>query len=217
MTDASTPFDENLARLMIRLTKLEDSAKSELELVEERLPELRRQARAKPKRRGGAGSADADKYALGSVLKLCGFSAEDELPLLGFFACGDRALSWLVETRIEYGPMTFAQTIKAAMQDPKRREWCTQWGDYRRRVYKKAVYEASVTSFLESGKTGPNEKWRRRGITSEQFDVIEDICEARKLPAPVLSNRGEAFDWILNHRGNPAHWEEPKMPDDLED
>ena len=92
MTDASTPIDENLARLLTRLTKVEDSAKSELELVEERLPELRRQARAKPKRRGGAGSTDADKYALGSVLKRCGFSADDELPLLGFFACGDRAL-----------------------------------------------------------------------------------------------------------------------------
>ena len=217
MTDASTPFDENLARLMIRLTKVEDSAKSKLELVEERLPELRRQARAKPKRRGGAGSADADKYALGSVLKLCGFAAGDELLLLGFFACGDRALCWLVETRIEYGPMTFAETIKAAMQDPKRREWCSRWGDYRRRVYKKAAYTASVTSFLASGKTGPNEKWRRRQITFEQFDVIADLCEAGKLPSPVLSNRGEAFDWILYHGGNPAHWEEPKMPDDWED
>ena len=122
-----------------------------------------------------------------------------------------------MEARFEHGPMTFAQTIKTAMQDPNRLDWCTRWGDYRRRIYKKAAYEASVRSFLESGKTGPNEKWRRREITCEQFDVIEDLCEVGKLPAPVLSNRGEAFDWILNHGGNPAHWEEPKMPDDWED
>ena len=203
-----------LATLLNRLLDLERSAVSELTLVEETLPELRRQARAKPNRRGGKGSADAEKYRFGSILILLGFGGTEDLKLLGLLACGDRALQWLAEARLQYGPMTFADAVKIVLADPVRAEWCHRWGEYRRRIYRKAIYDASVTSFIESGKAGPREAWRRDEITTDQTGLIEDICETLSLPLPELSNRGEAFEWIRAHGGKPAYWAVPAEPDE---
>jgi hypothetical protein len=214
MTDMHAPAGGQLAALLKSLLALERAAASELAMVEEKLPELRRQARAKPKRRGGKGSPDAEKYKLGSILALCGFSGADDLVLLGFFACGDRALQWLAEARLKHGPTTFAEAVKAALADPVRADWCRQWGEYRRKIHKKAAYDASVTEFIESGKAGPREKWRRDQITPDQFDLIEDICEASRLPLPELANRGEAFEWIYACGGNPAYWQAPEEPEE---
>lgn len=209
--------DAELTTLLNRLLGLERSAASEMALIEETLPELRRQARAKPQRRGGKGSTDAEKYRLGSILTLLGFDGADDLTLLGFLACGDRALQWLAETRIEHGPMSFADAVKLALSDAVRADWCRRWGEYRRRVYKKAVYDASVTAFIESGKVGPKERWRRDEVTADQAGLIEDICETSSLPVPRLVNRGEAFEWIYAHGGNPTYWEMPAEPDEWKD
>ncbi|MEO1968563.1 MAG: hypothetical protein ABGW87_07625 [Sphingomonadaceae bacterium] len=216
MTIESTSSEGPLARILDSLRELERSAASELALIEEKLPELQRQARAKPKRRGGKGSIDAAKYQLGSVLTLCGFEGTDDLVLLGFLACGDRALQWMAEARLAFGPMTFAELVRAALADPQRTAWCRKWGEYRRKVYKKAAYDQSVTSFLESGKTGPRQRWRRAEITAEQHDIIEDICTALGRPKPTLSNRGQAFDWIFKNGGNPNFWVPPVEPNEWE-
>lgn len=206
-----------LTDLLARLAKLERSATSELRLVEERLPELRRQAKARSKRRGGPGSPDAAKYKLGSILTLLGFSCADDLALLGLFASGDRGLQWLAEARVAHGPMPFADLVRTAIADEKRADWCSAWGEYRWKAYKKPIYDAAVTSFLESGRTGPREAWRTRDITGDQADIIDDICEAAGLELPDLEDRGEAFDWIREKGGNPTHWHEPEQPTEWED
>ena len=212
MTKLTAPFDDPMIELLSDLLALERAAASELALIDERLPELRRQARAKPRRRGGTGSVDGEKYKLGSILTLLGFAGADDLVLLGFFSCGDRALQWIAEARLEHGPITFAEAVKAALSDPVRTDWCREWGEYRRRSYKKAAYDASVTAFLDSGKTGPLAYWRGKDITPEQADIIEDICDTARLPMPELANRGEAFEWIYAHDGNPAYWQAPELP-----
>lgn len=206
--------DTELATLLDRLIAIERSAASELAPLEETLPGFRRQARAKPKRRGGQGSADAEKYRLGSALLLLGFGGSDDIALLGFLACGDLALQWLAEARLQHGPMIFAEAIKTALADPARTEWCRRWGEHRRRIYRKAAYDASVTAFIESDKAGPKERWRRDEITTDQAGLIEDICETSSLPAPQLANRGEAFEWIRAHGGKPAYWAIPAEPDE---
>lgn len=217
MTIMHAPQDAELAALLKRLLGLERSAISKLALLEETLPELRRQARAMAKRRGGEGSIDAEKYRFGSILILLGFGGAEDLKLLGLLACGDRALQWLAEARLQHGPMTFADAVKIVLADPVRAEWCRRWGEYRRRTYKKAVYDASVTAFIESGKAGPKEGWRRDEITPDQAGLIEDICETLSLPTPELSNRGDAFEWIYAHGGKPAYWEMPSEPDEWKD
>lgn len=206
-----------MADLLTSLLALENAAASELALIEEKLPELRRQAKARPKRRGGKGSADAEKYRLGSVLTLLGFAGADDLMLLGFLACGDRALQWLAEARLACGVMTFADAVKMALADPIRADWCRRWGEYRRRVYKKAAYDASVTAFVTSPESGAGKKWRRDEITPQQIDIIEDICEAAGLPLPKCADRGEAFEWIYASGGNPAYWQAPEEPEEWKD
>ncbi|MXO65959.1 hypothetical protein [Altericroceibacterium endophyticum] len=217
MTNTQPPPDAIGADLLKSLLALEHAASSELAHIEEKLPELRRQARAKPRRRGGKGSVDSEKYRLGSSLTLLGFAGVDDMALLGFFACGDRALQWLAQVRLDRGPMTFAEAVSAALTDPARAEWCRSWGLYRRRLYKKAIYDASVTAFIESGRTGANEKWRGQDITADQIDIIEDICEAARLPPPTLATRGEAFQWIYEKGGNPAYWQAPELPAEWKD
>lgn len=217
MTNMQPSPDVIDADLLKSLLALEHAAASELAHIEEKLPELRRQARAKPRRRGGKGSVDGEKYRLGSILTLLGYAGADDMVLLGFFACGDRAFRWLAEERLDHGPMTFSEAVRAALADPERAEWCRSWGLYRRRLHKKAIYDASVTSFIESGRTGANEKWRRQDITADQIDLIEDICEAAGLPLPKLITRGEAFEWIYERGGNPAYWQEPELPKQWKD
>lgn len=202
----------DLADLLAKLATIEHAAASELALVEERLPELRRQANARSKRRGGPDSPDAEKYKLGSILALLGFRGADDLALLGLLASGDRALHWLAEARVEHGPLPFADLVRIAIADDKRADWCRAWGEHRWKAYKKPIYDAAVTSFLESGRTGENEGWRTRDITDDQADIIQDICEAAGLPLPDLETRGEAFEWIREHGGNPAYWREPAHP-----
>lgn len=217
MTTPDPTMNLDLAGLLARLATIEHAAASELALAEERLPELRRQAKARSKRRGGTGSPDAEKYKLGSVLALLGFRGADDLALLGLLASGDRGLQWLAEARVEHGPMPFADLVRSAIADEKRAGWCRAWGEYRWKTYKKPIYDAAVTSFLESGRTGEDEAWRGRDITDDQADIIQDICEAAGLALPELETRGEAFEWIREHDGNPAYWHKPAQPPEWED
>lgn len=212
MTSAQPSTNTDLARLLDRLATLEHAAASELAIVEERLLELRRQAKARSKRRGGLGSAAAEKYKLGSILALLGFRGVDDLVLLGLLASGDRGLQWLGEARLEHGPMPFADLVRTAITDEKRSDWCRAWGEYRWKAYKKPIYEAAVTSFIESGRAGDDEPWRNRDITDDQADIIQDICAAAGVPLPDVHTRGEAFEWIREHGGNPAYWPEPEHP-----
>ncbi|NNM76508.1 hypothetical protein HJG53_06275 [Sphingomonas sp. ID1715] len=217
MTSAQPSISPDVASLLDRLTLLERSASSELAIIEERLPELRRQAKARSKRRRGPGSPDAEKYKLGSILALLGFRGIDDLVLLGLLASGDRGLQWLAEARVEQGPMSFADLVRTAIADEKRADWCRAWGEYRWKAYKRPIYDAAVTSFLESGRTGEAEAWRSRDITDDQADIIQDICEAADVPLPDLNTRGEAFEWIREKGGNPAYWDEPEQPPEWED
>jgi len=211
------PFSQaDLVEVLEALLSLDHAATSELALVQERLPELRRQARARSKRRGGPGSPDAEKYRLGSALTLLGFSGFDDVILLGLFASGDRGLKWISEARVDHGPLPFAQLVRIAIGDSRREQWCREWGDYHWKTYRKSLYEASVSDFEKSGRTGLRENWRVREVTRDQAYVINEICEAAKLDRPDLENRGAAFDWIQKQGGNPAYWTAPALPPELE-
>lgn len=217
MTSTVLPIDIDLSALLARLTLLDRTAASELAIVEERLPELRRQAAAGPKRRNGRDSLDAEKYRLGSLLVLLGFRGVDDLALLGLLASGDCGLTWLAEARLHHGPMPFADLARAAVADSKRADWCRAWGEYRWRAYKKPLYDAAVSAFLESGRAGLDEAWRARPITRDQSSIIGDICATAGHEPPDVQDRGEAFEWILKHGGNPAYWREPEQPEDWEE
>lgn len=189
-------------------------------VVVEKIGELRRLNHANPHRRGGLGSVDAQKYALGSVLAMLGVTAIEEpnldTRLLGLLAHPVQMMRWMARL-IEVGiPPHLDRLIDAIFADRERAAWCEQWGRILQWRYRAPLYRAAVQSFLDSGRTGPSESWRRRDITEDQANLILTLVGLLDEPAPALTTRGEAFDWIYARGGNPAYWAEPGAPEGWE-
>ena len=211
MTETAPFLDAELAALMSTLDALDLQVSADIALVEDKLPELRRLAKGEPHRGGGAGSRDANKYALGSVLVMLGLEHVGDTVLLGLFAHPDLMLRWMAEAR-RSGPQSFDALIGRILAEPERRAFCRQWGRILQWRYRKPVYDAAVTSFVESGLTGPKEKWRKHDASDDQMALIAKLCELLDEPLPDLKTKGEAFDWIYERGGNPEYWAEPETP-----
>lgn len=186
-------------------------------IVTESLGELRRQANALPKRRGGAGSRDAHNYALGSVLAMLGLAEVDDTALLGLFAHPAVMMRWVARELARSPNAMFGELIAAVLGDPSRSAWCKQWGRILQWRYRKPLYEAGVQSFIDSGRTGPHERWRSLDITQDQQALILTLADLLGEPIQDIRTRGEAFEWIRARGGNPTYWAEPILPPDLED
>lgn len=204
------------ATLIARLDTLSDALHAGHAIVAEKVGELRRQHHARPHRRGGSGSADAQKYALGSVLAMLGMAGIEDTALdtrlLGLLAHPVQMMhwmTWLIEAGV---PARLDCLVDAIFADPARAAWCEQWGRILQWRYRAPLYHAAVQSFIDSGRTGPDETWRRKGITDDQANLILTLVDLLDVPAPALATRGEAFDWIHQRGGNPAYWAEPSAP-----
>ena len=203
--------DADLTALLATFDAIGGHLRADLGMIDAKLPELRRLAKAEQRRRGGSGSGDARKYALGSVLVMLGLEQEDTA-LLGLFAHSDHMLRWMAEARHAFGPQTFSELIGHVLADPERLAYCQQWGRILQWRYCKPLYDASVTSFIQSGRTGPKERWRKHDVSDDQAALIRKLCEILGEPLPPLMTKGEAFDWIYERGGNPKYWAEPEMP-----
>jgi len=204
----SMTYDTDFAAIMAAIDGTADALRRDLGVVAETLPELRRQAYASPKRR----SRDATRYALGGALAVLGLERVDSIALTGLFGNPDRMLAWLAEARSAIGAAPLVDLIDAVLADDVRFDWCRQWGVHISWTHGKALYDAAVTAFVASSRTGPNERWRRADVTADQEQLIQRICVWRQLAQPMLATRGEAFDWILAHGGNPTWWAPPAVP-----
>jgi hypothetical protein len=171
------------------------------------------------KRRGGPGSADARKYALGSVLAMLGLAEVDDTALLGLLSHSDQIPR--LSDRLREGNIdtNFAGQVRALLADPEIGPWCRQWGRILQWRQRAPLYETEVTRFLASGKTGADQRWRKRDITAAQLFLIRTLEALLGTTFPdspdAPANRGDAFDWIHAHGGNPTYWQEPPLPPDL--
>lgn len=198
---------QTLVRLKARLT-------SKIDLLGEDLTQLKRQAKARPHRRGGPGSEDAAKYALGSVLTLLGAGEADDMFLLGLFAHPKVMARWISDETEPANFTSFDNMIEHIRTDPAKYQWCEQWGVHLWWSYNKRLYDDEISSFKNSGRTGTQEKWRRRPVTPEQTYLIAEIVKMLGCTEPKISSRGEAFDWIHEKGGNPTYWKAPETPKD---
>jgi hypothetical protein len=202
----------SLDALLTQLETLDARITSETDIEQAKLGELRRQAKARPYRRGGAGSVDTRKYAIGgAVVMLAG--EIDATTFLGLMTQTDMMLKWMAEERLARGPQPFGTLLRAILGDPRKAEWCRRWGGLIEWANRKALYDANVRSFEASGRTGPNEPWRRHPVSDDQADLIETLCRILDKPVPSLADKGAAYEWIKDHGGNPAHWAPPPHPD----
>lgn len=209
--------DNETAALLARLHAITAAIQAETAIVEERTAELRRQHRAAPYRRSGPGSVDAQKYALGGVLALLGVAAIEEprldIKLLGLLAHPIQMMRWIMRMIENGAPPRLDALIVAIFSDPNRARWCEQWGRILQWRYRAPLYQAAVVSFLESGRTGAGEPWRRKEMTEDQASLVLTLVDLLGGPSPALATRGEAFDWIHAYGGNPAYWVEPPSPE----
>lgn len=216
MTTAQTTADR-LRDLATNLAASEDRIAGEVAIAATSAAELRRQYRAADKRRGGPGSADARKYALGSALVLVGIDSGDDTALLGLMAHPKRMARWMQSgASAGAGPM-FGDIVRWIFSDPARLTWCRQWGvilQWRRRA---ALYEQEVRRFIETGPLDPRASWRRKPITIGQAALIDALVGLLGELAPDLANRGAAFEWLRARGGNPTFWREPSLPPHLEE
>jgi len=189
----------------------------QIEIAAESLGELRRQAQALSKRRGGPGSRDALKYALGSVLAMLGLADIGDTALLGLFAHPMAMTRWMARELTRTPGADFGDLIATVLADERRRSWCEQWGRILQWRHRKPVYDAAVQSFIDSGRTGPSEPWRRHDITVDQQSLMLTLADLLGEPIPDIRTKGAAFDWIYERAGNPTYWAEPALPDNLED
>lgn len=209
--------DAELIAIVSALDALDYRTGVEIAFGDEKLVELRRQAEAARHRRGGPGSRDARKYALGSALVLAGAEAVEPSIMLGLLANPDLMLRWMAEARLAHGPRPFGELIALIVVDPERCDFCRQWGRILEWRHRKPLYDAAVTSFILSGKTGSQERWRRHDISEDQMALVAKLCDLLSEPLPDLMTKGEAFDWIYERGGNPDYWTEPQIPDEWRD
>lgn len=207
----------DLESVLAQLDALTSDITVEAVLVQDKLPELRRQAMALTKRRGGPGSRDAGKYALGSVFVMVGAEDVGDTALLGLLAHPDRMVRWAIEARLAGAPAQFGKLVEMIFEAPRRRDWCERWGRILQWRYRAPMYEASVRSFLDSGQAGPKERWRTKDITDDQISLVMILVGLLAEPTPELRTRGEAFDWIYARGGNPTYWKEPAPPEEWEE
>ena len=153
-------YDSDFATIMAAIDGTADAIRRDLGVVEERLPELRRQARADPRRR----SRDATRYALGGTLTTLGFERINPIALTGLLGNPVQMLAWLADARAVVGDAPLVDLIDTVFEDADRYDWCRQFGVHIGWRHGKALYDAAVTSFLTSGRTGRNERWRREAI-----------------------------------------------------
>lgn len=197
--------------LLARLGEIEAVIVSRQTIAQAKLGELKRQARARPRRRGGAGSHETSKYAIGgAVLMLTG--TIDATTFAGFLAQTDMMLEWMVEARLAHGPLGFGALVAIIFADARKADWCRRWGALIEWHHRKALYDASVTSFITSGRDGPGEQWRRDEVTDDQVDLVKTLCTILDEPHPMLADKGEAYEWIRERGGNPAYWTPPPHP-----
>lgn len=194
-----------LPDLLAKLAKIEALGRSALTAASEHSAELKRQAASAGKRR----ARDQKRYELGGLLMSIGFENIEYYALYGLMAHPDHLLKWAVEARQIGETQNVAHLIEQILDDDKRAERCAEWGRYLSWARMRALYEAEVTSFIQSGKASKEKRWRRDPVTSKQLYLIAQVCKLEGVANPIITRKGCAFDWLYERGGNPKYFKRP--------
>ncbi len=191
--------------LLEKLAKIEALGRSALTPASENLAELKRQAAAAGKRR----ARDEKRYELGGLLLTIGFENIDYYALYGLMAHPDHLLKWSIEVRQRGEPQDLAHLVENILDDDRRADRCAEWGRYLSWARMRALYDCEVTSFINSGKAGKEQRWRRDPVSSKQLYLIAQICKLEGIANPNIAKKGCAFDWLYEREGNPRYFKRP--------
>lgn len=199
----------------VRPQDLADRFERELAEVTDQLNELERLATVKGKRRGDRrkGGNDTQKYRLGSVfwVLMDDIDKLDDLALLGLLSSGESTLPLLKKFgRAE--DTDLLQPILRIMADKNLYTLLRQRGATLRWEKNSALYFAEVEKFAKSTKAqNPNAAWRKKSATRNQIYLIGEVVRCFGLSPPPIRTRGEAFEWLYEHGGNPSFAHPPQI------
>lgn len=156
------------------------------------------------------GSLDNLKYHLGFAFEVNSALDLPSLALTGLLSLPVEAFTSLFDDVGELPP-TVIDLLRFALDKPFVLAWATDMGAWLQWKRSEAVYRAEVTDFKNSD-AFHRSGWRTRSVTRRQFYLIGEINRLLGIEPRLIVNRGEAFDFIDRHGGNPRFLTEPALP-----
>lgn len=101
--------------------------------------------------------------------------------------------------------------LRYALSQPALLEWARAKGVWLQWKRLEVVYRRGVIDFRNSDAFG-RPGWREKSITKAQHYMIGEISRILGIAEPRLATRGEAFNFIAHHGGNPRFLVEPPPP-----
>lgn len=174
------------------------------------LSELKQEIHQYGKRRcDNEASRDNLVYYLGFAFEVNRALDLDSLAFAGLLSLPTEAFSSLFDP--ERLPTRLIDALRYALAQPAVRDWARAQGTWLQWKRLEAIYRREVDDFRSSDafdRTG----WRRKTITPGQHYLIGEIHRILGVPMPSLSNRGQAYEFIAGHGGNPRFLTAPPVP-----
>jgi len=192
-------------------SRLRDGA-IRLEARRAQLDDLIRDAETWLRRRAAWNARDKALYRTGAALEPYGGHVLDDIQLSGLDALGARGVLLLAQTSAQHPDLSLSQ-LMAALFASDHGPLIAEWGRWSRLHWLASLHSEETEGFLQT-KAGsdPKSAWRSRPPTRRQMFLAEEMARAIGVDTPVFDTRGEAFEWISRHGGNPRFWSLPPMP-----
>ena len=170
-------------------------------------------AEAREHRRAEFNARDKACYRLGGAFEPVGGLCLDPVALSGFLALGSVAVLLLAQVALALPDEPVADNLARLFRSPAGRV-VRAHGVWVRWRWLRELYLEETERFLRSKKgRDPKARWRAEQPTSNQTYLIAEICLDLELELQRFATRGQAFDWIRGHGGNPRFTREPARPD----
>lgn len=175
------------------------------------LGDLRREIHQYGKRRCDVeASRDNLIYYLGFAFEVNGALNIDSLALAGLLSLPWTDFATALKDEMQK-PVDVVDGLRLALLRPGLLDWARAQGAWLQWKRLEAIYRHEVDDFRNSiAFHRPN--WRRKGITRAQHYLIGEIHRIVGVPVSPLATRGEAYEFIAAHGGNPRFLKEPEAP-----
>jgi hypothetical protein len=155
-------------------------------------------------------SRDNLKYYLGFAFEVNQALDIDSLALTGLLTLP----AWVVFGIIGEGsrsPVTVLDVLRVALLRPPVIDWAREQGTWLQWKRLEAIYRQEVDDFRASD-AFQRPGWRRKSVTRRQHYLIGEIRRILGVESPALATRGQAYDFIASHGGNPRFLTKPPVP-----
>ncbi len=176
------------------------------------LRDLKREIHQYGKRRCDVeASRDNLKYYLGFAFEVNSALDLDSLALTGLLSLPWEAFIAVLKEDDVREPAQVIGALRLALMRPAVLEWARTQGIWLQWQRLEAIYRQEVEDFRNSD-AFRQPGWRRKRITRAQHYLIGEIHRILGVPVPALATRGQAYDFIAAHGGNPRFRAAPPIP-----